>query len=228
MAKIKLSAIVSEMRGKLNGSVFSKNRGGAYLRTKVTPVNPNTSAQSLVRATLASISATWRTLTQLERDAWNSAVSSFTYTDIFGDIKTPSGINLYNKLNLNLATISATAITTPPVASSTGYVSSLSFVPDSVTPDMLVTYTKVDIGAPQKIVIEATAQCSMGINFAKSAYRIIEVLPGNTLTGFDIYTNYTARFGALVPGQKIFIRIKAVNIVDGISGQYTSSFAEVV
>jgi hypothetical protein len=93
---------------------------------------------------------------------------------------------------------------------------------------MLVTYTKVDIAAPQKIVIEATAQCSMGINFAKSAYRIIDVLPGTTTSGFDIYAAYTARFGALVAGQKIFIRIKAVNILDGISGQYTSSFAEVV
>ena len=63
MAKIKLSAIVSEMRGKLNGSVFSKNRGGAYIRTKVTPVNPQSLAQGLVRATLTNLSQAWRGLT---------------------------------------------------------------------------------------------------------------------------------------------------------------------
>ena len=42
MAKILTTAIVADIRNKLNGSVFSKNRYGAYVRTKVTPVNPQT------------------------------------------------------------------------------------------------------------------------------------------------------------------------------------------
>ena len=45
MAKVLFSALISDMRNKLNGSVFAKNRGGSYLRTKVTPVNPQTVAQ---------------------------------------------------------------------------------------------------------------------------------------------------------------------------------------
>ena len=47
MAKIKMTAIVADMRNKLNGSVFSRNRGGAYIRTKVTPINPQTSVLHL-------------------------------------------------------------------------------------------------------------------------------------------------------------------------------------
>ena len=117
MAKVKFSALISEMRNKLNGSVFSRNRAGAYLRTKVTPINPRTSLQNAVRELLTSLSQNWRNLTEAQRDAWNAAVHNFQKTDIFGDMKTPSGINLYTKLNLNLANAGLILIDVPPLPS---------------------------------------------------------------------------------------------------------------
>ena len=53
MAKILMTAIVADIRNKLNGSVFSKNRYGAYVRTKVTPVNPQSTAQQNTRNNLS-------------------------------------------------------------------------------------------------------------------------------------------------------------------------------
>ena len=97
--KIKFGAIVVDGRGKIGGHVASKNRGGAYLRTKVTPTNPQTTFQSAVRNRLTAFSQGWRGLTQAQRDAWNAAVSNFSKTDVFGDIKQPTGLNLYVKLN---------------------------------------------------------------------------------------------------------------------------------
>jgi len=46
--KMKFGAIVVDGRGKIGGHVASKNRGGAYLRTKVTPSNPQTGYQAAV------------------------------------------------------------------------------------------------------------------------------------------------------------------------------------
>ena len=57
--KLKFGAIVTDGRGKIGGHVASKNRSGAYLRTKVTPSNPNTVAQVQVRSILASLSQSW-------------------------------------------------------------------------------------------------------------------------------------------------------------------------
>lgn len=45
MAKIKFGMMMTDARGKLGGQVFSKNRSGSYVRTKVTPVNPQTTTQ---------------------------------------------------------------------------------------------------------------------------------------------------------------------------------------
>ena len=43
--KIKLSALVSDARGKLNGSYMAKSQHGLVLRNKMTPKNPKSSKQ---------------------------------------------------------------------------------------------------------------------------------------------------------------------------------------
>lgn len=226
MAKIKLSAIVSEMRGKLNGSVFSKNRGGAYVRTKVTPVNPSTVAQGSVRAALTSFSQGWRALTQAQRDAWNSAVANWATTDIFGDIKNPSGINLYNKLNLNLFNAGQSAIATPPLPASVGFFDSLTLTAAAGTPALSAAFTATGLAAGQTVIVEATPMLSPGINNAKSKFRKISTFAGGTASPANILAAYTGKFGALVAGQKIIVRLKAIDDTTGTAGQYTS--AEVI
>jgi len=99
MAKVKFTAFMADARGKLNGTVFSKNRGGSYVRTKVTPSNPQTSFQSAVRQRLSSLSASFRALSASQILAWNNAVGDFLSTNIFGDTVTPSGLQLFVKLN---------------------------------------------------------------------------------------------------------------------------------
>ncbi len=223
MAKIKLSALVSEMRGKLNGSVFSKNRGGAYLRTKVTPVNPQTLAQGLVRASLTNLSQAWRGLTEGQRNSWNSAVSNFSSTDIFGDIKTPSGINLYNKLNLNLAAIGEAPISTPPLAVGVGYLDTLSINAAAGAGTIAATFTAIGGSADQTVIVEATPCLSPGKSFVKSEFRQIGTFAGNASSPQALGAMYVAKFGAMVAGKKVFIRLKFVDKNTGVSGQYTSS-----
>jgi len=225
MAKIKLSAVVSEVRGKLNGSVFSKNRGGAYMRTKVTPVNPQTAAQMAVRSALTNLSQSWRGLTVAQRLAWNGAVSNFTGTDIFGDIKTPSGINLYQKLNLNLNAIGEAPIATPPVAVSVGFVSSLTITPAAGAGTCGCAFTTVGESADQTVIVEATPCLSAGKDFVKSEYRQIGTFAGDAPTPQAIGAMITAKFGAMTAGQKIFVRLKFVDKNTGVSGQYSSASA---
>lgn len=228
MAKLKLSAIVSEMRGKLNGSVFSKNRGGAYIRTKVTPVNPQTIAQGAVRAALTNLSQAWRGLTEAQRAAWNSAVSNFTGTDIFGDIKTPSGINLYNKLNLNLNAIGVAPINTPPAAVSVGFFDSLSIAADASAGTVDATFTAVGATAGQTVIVEATPCVSAGKSFVKSEFRQVGTFAGNAASPQALGAMIVAKFGAMTQGQKLFVRLKFVDNTTGVSGQYTSASTIVV
>lgn len=100
--KIKWGMMMTDGRGKLGGQVASKNRSGAYVRTKVTPTNPRTSAQMAVRYAFSAISKAWSSLLSPEdRQSWNESANSGVWnrTDIFGDAHRPSGKNLFTSIN---------------------------------------------------------------------------------------------------------------------------------
>lgn len=218
MAKVKFSALVSDMRNKLNGSVFSKNRAGSYLRNKVTPVNPQTSFQTAVRAALTAASQSWKTLLQSERDAWSAAVSSFAKTDIFGDIKNPSGINLYNKLYMNANTIGGAPLTSPPNVVATPGVPDADIAPDSTPQTFTVTSGLANVPASEDWVIRATSNQSPGKTFVKSEYRIVTVIPGGTALPYAGIADYTNKFGAIVAGQKIGWSVEAIDNTTFVTG----------
>ena len=118
MAKIKYSALVSDMRNKLNGSVMSANRYGSYVRNKVTPVNPQSIYQQNARQVLSNLSSGYRNLDRSQISAWNSSGTNFPFTDIFGDVKHLSGQTLFVKLNANLLKVGKSQINVPPLPQS--------------------------------------------------------------------------------------------------------------
>jgi hypothetical protein len=217
--KIKFGALVVDGRGKIGGHVASKNRGGAYLRTKVTPTNPNTSAQATVRNRLTAFSQGWKGLTAAKRAAWNSSVSDYSKTDIFGDIKQPSGVNLYVKLNSNLDEVGVSAISLPPLPQAVEPVLTISATAAAGAPALSVVYTPTPIPADTAFVLRATKQVSPGKTFLKNEFRNIAILDAADTSPEDALAAYVAKFGTLVAGQKIGVALVPVNKVTGQKGQ---------
>lgn len=224
MAKVLFSALISDMRNKLNGSVFARNRGGAYLRTKVTPVNPKTSAQVAQRSLLTTYAQAWRSLTEAQRLAWSAAVGSWAKTDIFGNIVNPSGNTLYIRLNINVALAGGTALTTPPSPVGAQALTELSVVSDVSSSTVTITFLPAAVPADHSMVIESTPMLSPGISNANAKYRVIKTLAPAAASPDNAFTSQTAKFGALVAGQKIFIRAKFINQLTGeVSQQLNAS-----
>ncbi len=74
-----------------------------------------------------------------------------------------------------------------------------------------VAYTATPLAASTKLQIEATRQVSAGINFLpRSEYKTVLVTAAAAASPANILSAYTAIFGALVAGQKIFIRCTPV------------------
>jgi hypothetical protein len=215
--KAKFGAIVVAGSGKLGGHVASRNRHGAYFRTKVTPVNPDTTFQAGARSRLTDISQDWRGLTAVQRAAWNAAVQDYAKTDVFGDLKNPSGFNLYQRLNNNLQVVGGMALTLPPLPSTVYAALTLSVVADVSDQSIDVSYTPV-IPAGQAVKVFATPGLSPGVAFVKSEYRLLEVIVAADVTPYDIGPAWVARFGAFVLGQKIFVKFVGVNSVSGQEG----------
>lgn len=218
MAKVKFTAFMADARGKLNGTVFSKNRGGSYTRTKVTPSNPQTSYQTVVRQRLAAFSAGFRALTAAQILAWNNAVSDFLGTNVFGDTVTPTGLQLYVKLNSNLAAIGAAAISDPPSPTA---LSPLTASINTLT-NAAFTAALGAISIDETYIIEATSPVSPGRTFLKNEFRVITTVAGTgvAIAAQNIFAAYSAKFGAPVTGQRVGLRVKVIHETTGQSGIY--------
>lgn len=68
-----LSQIATVIRGSVGGITYTANQFHAIImRARVSPVQPNTTAQQLARLALSTAQGTWLTLTQVVRDAWET------------------------------------------------------------------------------------------------------------------------------------------------------------
>lgn len=213
--KAKFGMIVVEGRGKLGGHVASRNRGGAYFRTKVTPVNPSTTAQQNVRNSFTDLSQGWRALTPAQRLQWNNAVPNYQRTDIFGDLKTPSGKDLYQRLNGNLLAAGQAIINTPVMPQGSDSFTSFTLAANTTGGTLTATFAPA-IAAGSSVVVLATAALSPGVSFAKNKFRQIEVLVNGDVSPYDLAASYILKFGALPPiGSKVFVKMSQVNDTSG-------------
>lgn len=208
MAKIKFGMMMTDARGKLGGQVFSKNRAGAYIRTKVTPTNPSTLAQASARALFGYISQQWSGLTQAVRDGWNEAVAEWQKTDIFGDLKQPTGKALFQRLNNQAQSANLPAVTTAPAKLE--MVDGVASGGDIATVAGEVYLYGVYEGADAHIVISATPPMSQGTKFVKNKLRQILAVQADAVTATSPYNAYVAKFGAPTIGDNIVFGIKYV------------------
>lgn len=222
MAKIKYSALVSDMRNSLNGSVMSKNRYGSYLRNKITPVNPQTVAQQNARALFGSISTAWRTLTQAARNSWLNGTQNFPFNDIFGDQKFLSGQTLFVKLNSNLAKLGLPQITTAPVPVGApsvdfGSLGSVGSTLIFTNPDEIE-----NMPAGATLAMYLTPPVLGGQQFVKNRFRLVQgtaiIAVGGNIEFTPTAGTYESIFGPIGSGEKVFARYAFVNNTTGEQG----------
>lgn len=199
-------------RGKINGHVASKNRSGAYARTKVSPVNPQTTFQQAARNRLTNFSQGWRSLTQSQRDGWDAAVAGFARTDIFGDLRNPTGKNLYARLNINLSLAGQAAITSAPLPSGAGTVTAGALV---MTNGGAKTVAHTGDTAGHTVLVYATPGVSPGKSFVKNDYRLISTFVGGAASPANIATAYQNRFGEPAVGTKVAVKLVSVKDTTG-------------
>lgn len=134
MPKIKFSTLVSGVSGKSNGSVFGTNNAGSYFRTNGSKIKPNTSANSRRKSLFSEVASSWRNLTEEQQTAWNNSVTNFIVQNSFGDNRTPSGYEVYSRINNALLERGSSLMLMPPTPRAMPSISNL----DTLSPDLFL------------------------------------------------------------------------------------------
>src|SRR3990170_1010056 len=197
MAKTLFGALIVDMRNKLGGHVLSKNRGGSFIRRKVSPAQPRTSYQRVVRALVTQFSRAWSgVLGDAERSAWTAFAAGHPTTDQFGQTVQLTGEQMYVRLNTVIVFHGGTAIDDPPPDLSVAAITDFTPSATETGPTFLLdTVLPATILADERYVVWATAGMSVGRNSLDSFYRYVGTFATLTTGDLDIETAYLAKFG---------------------------------
>ena len=216
MARIKFGMMMTDARGKLGGHVFTKAKSGATIRTKVTPLNPKTSAQSEARSALGANSQAWRTLSETQRLAWNSAAQEVSKTNAFGDTYFPSGKNYFTAVNNNLRNVGGSVILDPPALVEMPGLTSVDVDFDLVAEQLDIAPFYVGVDTDIIMVCNATSGQSAGrYNFSGKYRKFIGFSLAGAPNNTALYDFYVLKFGVPSAGQKVSFEFYLVNQTTG-------------
>lgn len=190
--------------GSVGAVTSSRNRSGQYRRQRAIPTQPRTPSQVAARSRLTSQSAAWRGLTAPQRAAWNAFAMSFTVVNRLGTTINLTGAQCFIKVNtVNLLNGDAT-VNVPPALPSFVAVTVTAVTAVAATP--LIQLAGVNPAAGTKFMIFASPQLSAGVSF-NGQFRWLQTSQTFTTGQMSIQTAYAARFGALIVGKQIFVKV---------------------
>jgi hypothetical protein len=223
MAKIVTSALVADIRKKIGGNVFTKGRSGAFVRRKVSPVQPRSAAQRNVRANFTALSKAWSgaSMDDTKRAAWNALAASYPVKDKFGASHTLTGLQIFQKLNRALHWFELGPVYTPPATLAAGFPGTLTVVANAGA--TLTVNAATAPAAGENGSIWAAAQQSPGRAFTGNKYRLIDVTGVATAGPWNIKAGYENKFGAMIAGKKIPVLVKYTTVASGATGTPSSA-----
>lgn len=93
MATVKLGSVVSDIRGSIGDETYGRNQGGIFVRARVDPAQPSSTARDATQAAMTALSQAWSgSLSDAQRSTWRTYAQAFTLPDRFGRPKTLSPI----------------------------------------------------------------------------------------------------------------------------------------
>jgi hypothetical protein len=196
--------------GSVAGVTSSRNRYGQYRRTRAIPVNPNTARQLVVRGYLTEGSQAWRALTDEQRAGWNTLALSVTITDGLGQASNPSGFQLYTGCYARTKLVNQGPLIDPPAnvpAITPAAITAAAAAAGAAT----FTVTHGATAAATALIIEASPPLSVGVNYCSDFRFMAMVAGGEVGAAKSIKAEWVAKFGALVQGQRIFVRTFSVS-----------------
>lgn len=96
MASVRLGSIVADIRGLVGDEIYSRNRGGIYVRSRPDWVQPDTQDQLDARNSLTLAAQAWSgLLNDTKRTSWRRYAKQYLVPDAWGNPRALSGFNRF-------------------------------------------------------------------------------------------------------------------------------------
>lgn len=238
MAKVTLGPFVVDARNRIGnitkrtpthtdplgpfqgGVVFTRGRAGIFARSYIEPLYTNSTEQQFVRGVFAFCVNHWQTgLTDAQREAWNTyALTLYSDTRIL-PTRQLSGYQAFMRVNVLIGNWGEPLLDVPPTTNAVHELTSLSISTHTAAPQALKVSFSPAVSLGLHLNINATPQVSPGRLWCWAKSRFISDIQNGNLSPYDMTAEYTAQYGALVPGKRVGIIAYFVNPFNGAMSQ---------
>lgn len=187
MALAQYGGGILDMRGSIGGQVHSRNRFGNYIRARTTPVNPQSSRQNVIRASVASLAQDWsNTLTQTQRDQWEVYADAIVRTNALGAQIKLTGFNHFIRSNsIRLQSAKTVIVSGPSILTLPPMDPAMIAAVDETNQEISVafndTFDWLDLDDAHMFVFMSSPKAA-GTNFIGGPFRLAGVIDGDSIT----------------------------------------------
>ena len=216
-----MKTLAGPQSGAQGDIVASRNRSGQFLRQRVSPRNPRTTAQRRARDNMRTFSRLWNQFTEAQRVAWCAAATNVLSRPKLGKSRPLDGQKFFNKINTVLAICGREPLLDPPPRPEFG--------PNPVValtatngPGAIALKLSLSEAPKEDIMVFASPPCNAGRSYC-SNFGFIGLLPAADESVSDITRLYLRKLRELkklkryrhvaLAGSRVFVR--AVQQVNG-------------
>lgn len=235
MASIKYGAIVTEIKGKVGGTIFQAGRGSGVVKNagiqrrgrRLAARNGYNLIEQKARTTFSVVTKAWQGLTDIQRNSWLSLVPIWTFLNKFGEPYEGTAYQIFCSCNMNALALDQSIIEDAPVEDA-AVDPVLTFTDYSISGDFESEWTNA-AASGQLNFVQLSRPVSPTTPYTKSTILANAVATYGSPTtqsikaGYDAALGYTPPLGSLIyvyayttkPGypRKQFVQIYKCNVV---------------
>jgi len=207
---------VGQISGRVGGTVFAHNRGGAYMRNGSIPSIVMTQKAMLYKGYLAAASQLYANATDAEAAAWREYAANHPVTNRLGRSHNLTGGNWFVACNSRLIAADATPITLPPNAPAPTGSQIKSAAVAATAKTATITLDINPTGANKHAWIRAARVQSGRITNVRNKFTEIKITAANAASPIDIATELEAELGSFQAGDWYHFEVRLLDDTTGL------------
>jgi len=227
MAKVILGPMVGQASGKIGGMVFSRNRGGTYVRRRAHPTTNTSQWAESAKDTFSLVSGAWAGLTAAAREAWHTWSSNNPIVDRVGNRITLDGHAAYLRVNCFRNAVTGSSLALPPVIGPPAGLATLSLSGAVVSSALNASFTPSQATTSMLLTVMGCIKESAARQYVKGSLRYLGVSAAAQTSTINVLSMLQTRLGTLQNGDVVHVQVGTYDPVSGLRSLPLSASAEI-
>lgn len=227
MAKVILGPMVGQASGKVGGMVFSRNRGGTYVRRRAHPTTNTSQWANAAKETFGEVSGAWAGLAQAAREAWHTWSTNNPVVDRVGNKITLDGHAAYLRVNCFRNAVTGSSLALPPVIGPPLGLATLTLSGAVVSSALNASFTPSQATTSMLLTVMGCVKESAAREYVRGSLRYLGVTAVAQTSTINVLSMVQTRFGTLQNGDVVHVQVGTYDPVSGLRSLPLSASAEI-